>query len=100
MLSFKSFIDPHNNVIDLETIPDAFVDRPNWQQGIGEHACDIRQIFVSTLIKENTDCGTILNVSHLVFSGSSQWVFGRNITTRSDIMQRDDCGVIIPGYGN
>lgn len=92
-----SIIEPGNEHTILDPIPEAFRDRPFWQYGAGKHSSDIRPIIGSVLVNIYAGKNVIIKVRHLVLSGSSQWVFGRNITSKSNIMQLNNAGMVIPG---
>lgn len=54
----------------------------------------------SVTIDEISSHGTILSIRHLVLDGSSQWVVGRNLTSRKNILQFDANVMIVPGAHN
>lgn len=45
-----------------------------------------RPILGSFLLSAVTDEGTVVKIRHLIVEGSSQWVFGRNLTMHCDLL--------------
>ena len=70
----------------LDTIPKGVADRPFWQYGKGAHSSPKKCIFGSVLLSICSEEGTVINIRHLVIEGSSQWLIGRNVTTKGDIL--------------
>ena len=56
-----------------------------WQYGSGSHASARRRIIGSVVLFATTDNGNSISIRHLVVSGSSQWIVGRNLTRRCNI---------------
>lgn len=77
----------------------AFKYRPSWQYGVGEHSSDISPMLGSVVLNENSEYDTTINVRLMVLSRSSEWVFGRNITSKINIMQLKNMCTEIPGHG-
>ena len=40
----------------------------------------------SIIVSAKLNDGTEINIRHIVIEGSSQWVIGRNVTTKCDIV--------------
>ena len=76
----------------LEPIPDSIADRPFWQYGKGQYASARKPILGSVILSITSEEGTVSNIRHLIIDGSSQWLIGRNVTTKANIMHADgDC---------
>ena len=71
--------------LTLGAIPQALNGHTHWQYGTGEHASPPRRILGSIVLTATSDTGNPVSITHLVVSGSSQWVIGRNVTSRSNI---------------
>ena len=67
-------------------LPECIADRPYWQYGKGKHSSPPRRILGSVMISARTDGNEIVEINHLIISGSSQWVIGRNVTRACDIV--------------
>lgn len=85
--------------MDLELIIEAFIYRTHWQYEMGDHSSNIFLIIGSIAINLYAKYDTTLQVGHLVLSGSSQWVFRRNIASKRNIVQPDNKGMEISGHG-
>lgn len=99
LLELNYFVGEDSYQDSLEQFPDAFKDHPYCKCDRGGHANDIRPILGSVVINV-TNNNTILQVHHLVLALSCQWVFRRNITSRSSIVQLDNSGMVIIGFCN
>ena len=69
----------------LQPIPEPIADRPFWQYGKGQHASARRPILGSVMLSITSEEGTVINIRHLRIDGSSQWLIGRNVTTKANI---------------
>lgn len=75
--------------IDLDPTPDSFGAASHWQFGTGAYSSDARLIlaiylpFTLRLISKD---GTNHNLRQLVLKGSSQWIIGKNVNNRCDIL--------------
>lgn len=78
-----------NDKVQLEPIPDALNGYTHWQYGVGKHSSDARPILGSVEVNARTDSGREVMIRHLVLDGSSQWVIGKNVTRRSDILHAE-----------
>lgn len=72
---------------NFEKLPELVLLRPFWKYGIGSHASKSRRIIGSVLISARSDQGDEINIRHLVIEGSSQWVTGRNVTQKCNIVR-------------
>jgi len=70
----------------FDPLPSEVSQTPFWQYGSGLHSSEARPILGSLLLSACTDRGTILKIRHLFIEGASQWVVGRNVTTRCNIL--------------
>lgn len=57
-----------------------------WQFGVGDHDSPLRRILGSVALHAITDLGKSITIRHIVIEGSSQWIFGRNITRVCNII--------------
>lgn len=74
----------------FEPLPDVIKDRPYWQYGSGSHCSSSRKIIGSITLLVLSDNNVIVNIRHLLISGSSQWVVGRNVTSLCNIIHMND----------
>lgn len=81
---------------DVPPRPRSLENRRFWQYGNGSHASLQRLIVGSVVLSLTADCGSTVQVRHLVLDGSSQWVIGRNVTHQSDIVHVDGNLLSIP----
>ena len=70
----------------LDSLPAAIADRTDWQCGFGAHSSESRRMLGSIIISAKLNDGTDINVRHIFIEGSSQWVIGRNVTIKCDIV--------------
>ena len=77
----------------LSPLPKALAGRTHWQYGSGNHASDLRRMLGSIDITAILDDGTNVNITHVVIEGSSQWIVGRNVTTKCDIIHTNGYSV-------
>ena len=70
----------------LDPLPAAIADSTHWQYGSGAHSSESRRMLGSIIISAKLNDGTDINIRHIVIEGSSQWVIGRNVTTKCDII--------------
>ena len=83
---------------EFDPLPDSVADRPFWQYGSGSHSSDSREIIGSVLLTLRSNSGTAVSVRHLVIDGSSQWVIGRNIVRKCNLIY-DGCNILeLPLY--
>lgn len=68
-----------------DKLPKEIQDRPYWQYGTGNHSSDKRKIIGSIMLTAKTETGQIM-IRHLVIEGSSQWILGRNVTKKCNIV--------------
>ena len=71
---------------NLDPLPAAIADRTHWQYGSGAHSSESRRMLGSIIISAKLKDGTDINNRHIANEGSSQWVIGRNVTTKCDIV--------------
>lgn len=69
----------------LDPISAALSGYTSWQYGTGSHASQPRDILWSIVLTANTDNCNQVRIRHLVLDGSSQWVVGRNVTSKANI---------------
>lgn len=81
---------------ELDPVPVEFSARLRWQDGAGSHASASSAILVSVIITVSTQSDVTLATLHVVLDGSSQWVFGQNVTSKASILQLDGNGTEIP----
>lgn len=72
---------------ELESISSVLHQCPYWNYGSGEHHRETRPILGSVVLSAYAVDSTRLLILHLVLSGSSKCVVGRNLTSQSDILQ-------------
>ena len=82
----------------LDPIPASIADRPYWQYGVGSHASAPRRILGSVLLSVESDNGHTVAIRHLVISGTSQWVIGRNVTRSCDINHIGGNKLVLPDH--
>ena len=80
----------------LEPLPDSIADRPYWQYGAGKHASAPRKILGSVLLSIMSDGDHAVYIRHLIISGTSQWVVGRNVTRACDIRHIGANKLVLP----
>ena len=73
----------------LGRLPPEVRDRPYWQYGSGTYSSMRRRILGSNVLSMRSDQNEQVDVTHLVIEGSSQWVIGRNVAKRTDIIHLD-----------
>lgn len=73
----------------IEPIPSSLHGHTHWQYGVGEHASAPRAILGSVKVPAVSENGRSVLIRHLVLDGSSQWVIGKNVTGRSNILHID-----------
>jgi len=71
---------------DLEPIPSSFAGSTYWQYGSGDHSSAPRRILRSIVLAATSDSGREVLIRHLVLDGSSQWVIGKNVTQKANIL--------------
>lgn len=77
--------------------PHLFVRCPFWQYGTRQHHSEGRAILGSVVLPATAPDNSLLLIRHLVLDGSSQWVVGRNVTSRSNILHMDDSFLVTTG---
>lgn len=80
--------------------PSEFFQCPFWQYGTGSNSSERRRILGSVVLISHAPDETVLQISHLVLGGSSNWVVGRNVTSKSDILQLDEFFMVVNGKDN
>ena len=80
----KVIMPTFNGVFD--PLPPSVADRPFWKYGNGEQSSGRRKIIGSVMLTILSDQGTPVNIRHLIITGSSSWVIGRNVTRHTDII--------------
>ena len=77
----------HNNGIGkLDPLRPTIVDCTHWQYGSGSYFSDSQWMLGSTMISARLNDGPMINIWHFAVEGSSQWLIGRNATTKRDII--------------
>ena len=71
----------------LTPIPDALDGHTHWQYGTEEHSSSRRRILGSVMFTATSDSGLNVFIRHLFLDGSSQWVIGKNVTQKANILQ-------------
>ncbi len=71
---------------NLYPLPDSISDRNHWQYGTGSHSSESRRMLGSEMLSASLADGTIVNINHIVIEGSSQWIIGRHVTAKCDII--------------
>lgn len=69
--------------VALDPLRKVVANRLYWKYGTGYHASGVRYIIGSVIITISNDEGHPVSIIHLVLNGSSQWMIGRKIATRS-----------------
>ena len=80
----------------LEPIPAHISNRPFWQYGAGEHSSLAKPIIGSIMLQMLTDNNNVIEIRHLIIQGSSQWVIGRNLTSKTNIVHIDGDYILLP----
>ena len=70
----------------LDSLPAEIADRTHWQCSSGSHSSDSREMLDSVMISARFNDGTEINIRYIVINGSSQWLIGRNVTSKCDII--------------
>ena len=73
----------------ISPLPDSIAHYRYWQFGSGTHASEAKPIRGSVLLNFISDSGSTITIRHVVISGSSPWVLGRNITRKCDLVHLD-----------
>lgn len=71
--------------LTINPIPMTLNGYSHWQYGTGEHASQSRKILGSVVLTAQSDGGRLIDITHLVLQGSSQWVIGRYVTRKANI---------------
>ena len=74
---------------DLDIVPASLKGCTKWQYGVGEHSSAESEILGSIVLSAISNHGSPVMIRHLVLQGSSQWVVGRNVTTKGDILHAE-----------
>lgn len=74
---------------DVQPRPIFIEIRRLWKYRNGIHDSSQRLTVGSVVILLTEECGYTVQVRQLVLDGYSQWVFGRNVTRKSDIVHAD-----------
>ena len=70
----------------LDPIPPAIKNFKFWQFGSGAHSSPAKPILGSKHLFFKSDSGHNISICHIIVSGSSPWLIGRNVTTNCDII--------------
>ena len=70
----------------LDPIPESISSFKFWQFGSGAHSSPAKPILGSKNINFKSYSGQMITICHIVVSGSSPWLIGRNVTTNCDII--------------
>ena len=81
---------------NINPIPSSLQGHTHWQYGTGRHSSAARRILGSIVLNALTDTGTTVNIRHLVLDGSSQWVIGRNVTSKANIRHLQNDAIQFP----
>ena len=81
---------------NIEPLPASIVDRTHWQYRTGSHARDPRKMLVSVMLTDTLADGTEVDVGHVVIEGSSQWVTGRNVTSKCEVIHTNGNYIQLP----
>lgn len=68
-------------------LPSCVQDRPFSQYGTGTNSSKARKILGSVLLSARNDRGTTISIIHLLIEGSSQWIIGRNVPQKRNIIR-------------
>ena len=82
----------------FDPLPDSISDRPYWQYGSGQHSSDPRKIIGSVCLTVRSNAGRSVVIRHLVIDGSSQWVIGRNIVRKCNLLYDQQNILQLPAY--
>ena len=74
------------NDVEIDPMPSCLENATQWQYGSGEHSSAPRKILGSYVLTLISDNGNEVRIRHLVLDGSSQWVIGKNVTGKCDIL--------------
>ena len=75
------------NWIDkLDPFPPEIADRTHWQHVSGIHSSESRRMLGSIMIFAQLHNGALINIRHIGMEGSSQWLIGRDVTNKCDII--------------
>lgn len=84
---------------EMDPIPASLEGVNHWQFGVGEHASESRRILGSVVLTAKSDSGRHVRIRHLVVEGSSQWVIGRNVTSKANLLHVGKNAIEISSYG-
>ena len=70
----------------LEALPESLSSYSFWQYSTDNHASSARRMLGSIFIYASLSDGSITNIRHVVIEGSSQWVVGRNVNFKCEIV--------------
>ncbi len=70
----------------LEAFPQSLSGYSFWQYGTSNHATSARGMLGSIFISACLSDGSFINVRDVFIEGSSQWVVGRNVTSKCDVV--------------
>lgn len=73
----------------FDLIPQSLSGYSFFQYGTGSHSSSSRKILGSVVLTAYSDKNRVVYITHIVLSGSSQWIVGRNVTGKADIMHID-----------
>ncbi len=75
-----------NWTVALKPLPESLCGYSFWKYGTVNHAtsskCMLGSIFIVACLYD----GSIINIRHVIIDSSSQWVVGRNVTSKCDIV--------------
>lgn len=69
---------------------------PHWRYAEGSYASPSRFMIGSVHTAASTQSDVTLTICHCVHDGSSQWVSGRNVTSKANIPQLDGNSIELP----
>lgn len=80
------FNDDSSSGLAFDPIPDSLNGVTHWHFGTGQHASAFRKILGWTALTAESDNDQNINNRHILIEGSSQWVIGRNVTSKINIL--------------
>ena len=70
----------------LDPLTGAIADRTHWKYESSARSSESRRMLGSIIISVKLNDGTNINIRHIFIEGSSQWVIGKNVLTKCDII--------------
>ena len=74
---------------DLDIIPTFLEGRTKWQYSAGEPCSVESDVLGCVVLNAISDDSSYVMIRHGVLKGSSQWVLGRNVTTKGYILHAE-----------